>query len=169
VSTDPNAAGDASAKTTEARGDNQTTSTNPTSTAGVDRLPPADGRAPAAARDISGSWSLITQVESSSLARFSGLQLGYELQLRQTGARVTGTGRKVTENNKALSGRARTRITVEGTIQDDQLALTFTERGARRPARGTFNLLITDNDVMSGRFASDAAKSSGRVDAHRAQ
>ena len=97
------------------------------------------------------------------------MQLGYELQLRQAGTRVTGAGRKVTENSKGLSPRLRTRITVDGTIQDNQLTLTFTERGARRPTRGKFDLQLVENNAMRGRFSSDAAKSAGTVEARRAQ
>ena len=51
---------------------------------------------------MAGSWTLKTQVESSSYSRYAGLQLGYEIRLEQKGDRVTGSGRKVTENGNGI-------------------------------------------------------------------
>jgi transcriptional regulator with XRE-family HTH domain len=121
----------------------------------------------ASAKDVSGSWALATHVESSSYQRFEGLQLGYDLQLEQAGNRVTGTGRKVSENGDGIRSRVQTPISVEGTINGERLALTFNERGARRPTQGKFVLLLDDGGTMHGRFSSSAARSSGTVEAHR--
>ncbi len=141
--------------------------------------PPAESaKIPAASRpesvatsgsspDVTGSWSLATQIESSSLTRFEGLKLGYEMQLEQDGDRVTGTGRKVTENGNGIGPRAQTPVTVTGTIAGDRLTLTFVERGTRRPTQGKFVLMMDDAGTMRGRFSSNAAQSSGRVEAHR--
>jgi hypothetical protein len=106
-------------------------------------------------------------VESSSYERFEGLKLGYDIQLEQTGNRVTGTGRKVTENGDGIGSRVQTPISVAGTISGDRLTLTFNERGARRPTEGKFVLLLDDSGTMRGRFSSNAAQSSGTVEAHR--
>jgi hypothetical protein len=95
------------------------------------------------------------------------LQLGYDVQLQQTGNRVTGAGRKITENGDGIGSRAQTPISVAGTIDGDRLTLTFTERGRRRPTQGKFVLLLDESGTMRGRFSSDAAKSSGTVEAHR--
>jgi cytoskeletal protein RodZ len=117
--------------------------------------------------DVSGSWRLATTVESSSLARYSGLQIGYQLELKQNGNRVTGVGRKVAENDKALGGRAQTRITVQGSLEGNQLNLAFTERGTRRTTRGKFALMLDESGGMKGQFSSSAAKSAGSVEARR--
>ena len=119
------------------------------------------------APDVSGSWSLATRVDSTNLARFSGLQLGYEIQLEQEGDRVTGSGRKVTENSSGLRERSQTPISLAGTIEGDRLTLTFTERGARRPTRGKFLLLLDEGGMLRGRFSSTAARSAGTVEARR--
>jgi cytoskeletal protein RodZ len=119
------------------------------------------------AKDVSGAWTLATHVQSSSYAPFEGLQLGYDIQLEQRGNRVTGTGRKVTENGGGIGSRAQTPISLAGTINGDRLALTFNERGARRPTQGKFVLLLDEGGTMRGRFSSTAAQSSGTVEAHR--
>ena len=52
--------------------------------------------------NVAGSWTLKTQVESSSYSRYAGLQLGYEIRLDQNGDRVTGSGKKITENGSEI-------------------------------------------------------------------
>ena len=110
---------------------------------------------------------MATHVESSSLARYRGLKLGYEMQLEQEGDRVKGSGRKITENGAGIRAGAQTPVTVTGTIDGDRLTLNFVERGTRRPTQGKFVLLVDDSGILRGRFSSSAARSSGRVEAHR--
>ena len=117
--------------------------------------------------NLAGSWTLNTKVESSSVSRFAGLQLGYELRLEQKGDRITGVGRKVAENGTPINKRAQTPLSVSGTINGDRLTLNFVERGRRRPSRGKFVLLVDEGDSLRGRFSSTAARSSGIVEAHR--
>ena len=116
---------------------------------------------------MSGSWNLATQVESSSYSPYAGLRLGYEMKLEQAGDRVTGVGRKVTENGAGIGPRAQTPLTVRGTIAGDRLTLTFVEQGTQRETQGKFVLLVDDAATLRGRFSSNAAQSSGRVEAHR--
>jgi len=80
---------------------------------------------------------------------------------------VTGTGRKVTENGAGIGRRAQTPVTLTGTIDGDRLTLNFVERGTRRQTQGKFVLLVDDRGTLRGRFSSNAARSSGRVEAHR--
>jgi hypothetical protein len=120
------------------------------------------------AADLSGEWTLNTVVESSSLSMYEGLRLGYRLQLEQRGNAVHGSGRKILENGSAIGGGGQTPITVEGIVDGDRLRLTFTERGTQRSSSGTFVLFREGTDGLRGRFASDAARSAGRVEARRA-
>jgi hypothetical protein len=101
------------------------------------------------------------------MSNYEGLRLGYRLQLDHRGNSVRGSGHKVVENGKPISGNGRTPITVEGTVDGNRLRLTFTERGTRRPSSGTFVLYREGADGLRGRFASDAARSAGRVEARR--
>jgi hypothetical protein len=121
----------------------------------------------AAAPDVSGAWTLATRVESTSYARFAGLQLGYQIELQRDGDRVTGEGRKVTENGRQLRSKAQTPITIDGTVEGDRMTLAFTEQGTRRPTHGTFELQRDNDESLSGRFSSTAARSSGFVSATR--
>jgi hypothetical protein len=117
--------------------------------------------------NVAGSWTLSTEVESSSYVPFTGLQRAFELQLQQQGDRVTGVGRKVAENGDAIGSEAQTPISVSGTIAGRRLTLSFLERGAPRATQGKFVLLLQADGTMRGRFSSTAAQSSGLVEARR--
>ncbi len=115
---------------------------------------------------LTGSWRLATQVQSSSVARYAGLLLGYELQLEQDGDRVTGIGRKIIENGSGIDSHGQTPIAVNGVVQGDRLTLNFVEGGAQRSSQGTFTL-TRNGGLLRGRFTSDAARSAGTVEARR--
>jgi hypothetical protein len=119
--------------------------------------------------NVSGSWRLATHLERSSYPAFNGLHLGYELLVEQAGNRITGAGRKLTENGSELGPRAQTPITVTGTIDGKRLTLTFTETGTQRVTQERFVLLLEESGALRGRFSSTAAQSSGTVEAHRVQ
>jgi hypothetical protein len=116
---------------------------------------------------LEGTWTLATEIESSSLRMYEGLRLKYRVELRQTGGQVEGIGRKIRENGVSLRGKRQTSIAVQGTIDGGHLKLTFREHGARRSSRGTFNLVVKDAGVLRGSFASEAARSGGVVEARR--
>jgi hypothetical protein len=118
--------------------------------------------------NVAGSWTLKTQVASSSYSRYEGLRLGYEIRLVQKGDRVTGSGKKTTENDNDINPQGQTPLSLSGTIAGDRLTLNFVERGARRPTRGKFVLVLDDAGRLRGRFSSSAAQSSGLVEAFRA-
>lgn len=118
--------------------------------------------------NVAGSWTLRTQVESSSYSRYEGLQLGYEIRLDQKGDRVTGSGKKITENGNDIDRHGQTPLSLSGTIAGDRLTLNFVERGARRATRGRFVLILDEAGRLRGRFSSTAAQSSGLVEADRA-
>jgi len=129
---------------------------------------PAAPRPPQAARPtLSGSWRLTSHVVETSVPRFRGLILGYELRLEQDGDRLRGVGVKATENGRALSSRARTPIALDGVIDGETLHLAFTESGLARTSRGAFSLRLTEDRSLAGGFWSDAARSSGTVTALR--
>ena len=117
--------------------------------------------------NVAGSWTLRTQVESSSYSRYEDLQLGYEIRLEQKGDRVTGSGRKITENGNDIDPSGQTPLSLSGTIAGDRLTLNFVERGDWRPTRGKFVLILDEAGKLRGRFSSTAAQSSGLVEADR--
>jgi transcriptional regulator with XRE-family HTH domain len=120
----------------------------------------------ASERNVSGSWILLTLPERSRYAGLTGARHGYELHLEQDGERVTGWGRKVSENDRSTRSSAPTSMSVAGTIQSERLTLAFSERGPQR-AIGKFVLLLEGDTAMRGRFSSTAAHPSGIVEARR--
>ena len=123
--------------------------------------------ATSASHDVTGTWRLATQVESSKYSRYQGLLLGYELRLDQKADRVTGVGRKIAENGNGIYSRGQTPIAISGVIDGDRLMLTFVEGGAQRTSRGAFILQREQDGTLRGRFTSNAAGSSGSAEARR--
>jgi hypothetical protein len=86
----------------------------------------------------------------------------------QEGNRVHGRGRKISENGTPLPPAQRTPIVVSGRIEDGHVVLDFTETGASRTSHGTIRWRLTPEATgLEGRFASDAADSSGGSVAQR--
>jgi len=119
--------------------------------------------------DVSGRWDLRQDVQSTSYGPFSGMSVGYRLNLSQDGNRVHGRGFKTSENGVLLLPSQRSPIEVEGRIEGDQLVLNFTEIGRERTSRGTMRYRLGRNGAMQGQFSSDAANSSGSSSARRVQ
>ena len=132
---------------------------------GTDTTGRAASTAPAA--DLTGQWTLATRVETSNIRTYEGLQLGYRIELQQSGNRVTGEGVKTHENGRDLEGRGQTPIRVEGTLDGARLTLVFREQGTRRESDGKMILDIHEDGVLRGRFASSAARSTGTAEARR--
>jgi cytoskeleton protein RodZ len=116
---------------------------------------------------LAGPWTLSTRVDASSLAAYEGLELGYELHLQQAGTRISGEGVKTAENGRSLGRSAQTPILITGTLDGTRLTLSFTERGTQRASAGRMILDLHEDGVMRGRFSSDAARSTGHVEARR--
>jgi hypothetical protein len=75
--------------------------------------------------------------------------------------------KEITENGSDINPSGQTPLSLSGTITGDRLTLNFVERGARRPTRGKFVLILDEAGRLRGRFSSTAAKSSGLVEADR--
>lgn len=117
---------------------------------------------------LGGRWELTHEIEATSHAPYAGLRLGYRLTLEQDGNRVFGRGRKYMENGVLLPPERRTSITVDGRLEGQYLVLQFVEQGAWRTSTGTIRWLVSPGaGSLQGRFASDAAQSSGASLARR--
>jgi hypothetical protein len=114
---------------------------------------------------LTGQWSMNTRVESSALRRYKGLRLQYQLRLQQVGNQITGDGYKSRENDRPV--RTKTPITLSGDVVGDRVVLNFHETGTRRKSGGRLVLDRESEDVLLGRFSSEAAKSTGIVEARR--
>ena len=133
------------------------------------RTAPSAPSAPDApnAPGLTGSWSLTTRIEATDYEAFNNMNLGYRIQLRQEGDRITGSGLKWMENGKAIPDRSRTPIEIEGIRRGDRLELRFTERGSLRTSTGTFVMDVGTDGTLRGQFASTSANSSGSSIARR--
>jgi eukaryotic-like serine/threonine-protein kinase len=109
---------------------------------------------------VAGRWDLTHEAEST------GRAAGYRLTLQQDGNRVSGRGRKYTEDGVLLPAEQRTPIRVDGQIDGQYLVLNFVEQGAWGSSSGTIRWLIAPGSLQ-GRFASDAEDGGGTSVARR--
>jgi hypothetical protein len=127
---------------------------------------PADGAT--AVGPVDGRWDVDNEIQDSAHPAYRGLRLGYEITLHQHGRRISGEGRKVSENGAPLPPPRRTPILVTGERRGRMLRLTFMEQGAERNTAGTLEWQLGgDGDSVSGTFVSDAAGSRGSSSARR--
>lgn len=112
--------------------------------------------------DLTGLWLVVNTIEDTSHPAFEGLELGFRIFLRQNGKRVVGEGWKWRENGREIPEAARSPIRLRGTLEGRTLVASFVEKGERRTVRGRFSWFISeDGSEVGGRFADEAARSSG--------
>jgi hypothetical protein len=132
---------------------------------------PADkstaANAPTPDIDLAGSWTLTRNVESSRFNAFTGMSFAYRLQLQHQGGRITGSGRKITENGKDVDADAQTLVRVEGTLVGERLELRFVEGIGSQQRSGKYVLMVAQPNLLQGRFSSNAANSQGTVEVRR--
>ena len=152
-----------SERPTTSRDAQRVTSSTPTAR----RPAPAQRRTNPSAENLSGWWSVTNRVESTAYRPYENLNLGYRVKLTQNGDQISGTGLKWMENGRQLPRSQRTPIAVNGTVEERQLVLQFTEHGTRRTSAGKFMYVMSDTGVLEGSFTSDVALSKGSSRARR--
>jgi len=143
------------------------------SPAAVSTAPAADSTAPApvstaarAAHDLTGKWTVVNTVDTTSYQQFKNMKIGFDVSINQTGKTFTGKGKKISENGRSLPANSRTPIQLQGTIEGNRVEATFFEEGTGRKSNGRFVWRI-DNSGLTGIFATTAARSSGKSAARR--
>jgi S1-C subfamily serine protease len=115
-----------------------------------------------AARDLSGIWELRNTIHETSYAPFRGLELGFRVTFFQDREKIIGRGEKWLENGKRVPRSARSRILIEGTLEEATLNATFVEEGSTRTINGLFAWTVSgDGRELRGRFSDVEARSSG--------
>ena len=118
--------------------------------------------------DLSGEWTIVNTVNTTSQRSFQNLRIGFALSINQTGTTFTAKGRKVSENGRTLPASSRTPIELKGSIKGDLIEATFSEHGALRKTNGRFVWKIDRaGSGLSGTFASTAARARGKSIATR--
>ena len=123
---------------------------------------------PVVARDLTGKWNVVNNVQKTSYRSFQNMNIGFELTINQSGKSFTGEGRKISENGHSLPASSRTPIEVKGSIDGDRVEATFFEAGTLRKTNGRFVWRIDEaSGGLNGTFVSTAAGSSGKSAATR--
>lgn len=139
-----------------------TPETKPTKAVPIKTDPPTAAPTVSRALNLTGEWSMVNTIETTSFPQYANLRLGYHLVISQTGTEFTAEGEKLSENGRPMDESERTPIHVTGSVDQDGATATFVEEGLRRKTSGRFVWTITgDGNHLRGTFISAAAKSSG--------
>jgi hypothetical protein len=121
--------------------------------------------------DINGTWIVQTLTETTSLSRYKGMSLKYDVQFVQNGNIFKGTGEKTEEQEAGqpphdLEEKARTPIEITGTVTRSAIDAAFKEQGTERESHGEFHWKLKDGSG-EGTFFSTAANSTGSTSLKR--
>jgi len=119
-----------------------------------------------AAQDLTGKWTVVNTVDTTSYQQFKNMKIGFDISINQTGRTFTGKGQKISENGRSIPANSRTPIQLQGTVDGNRVEATFFEEGTGRKSNGRFVWRI-DNSGLTGIFATTAARSSGKSAARR--
>jgi S1-C subfamily serine protease len=129
---------------------------------------PSDARRTRAPVDLSGVWQLRNTIQETNYAPYRGLQLGFRVTLFQDGDKIVGRGEKWVENGRRIARSGRSRILIEGTLEEATLNATFVEQGTGRTINGWFSWTVSrDGKHLRGRFADGNGGSSGASSGRR--
>ena len=129
--------------------------------------PRVTDEAVAATPNLTGEWSVVNTVNTTSYQSFQNLRIGFAVSINQTGTTFTARGRKVSENGRTLPANSRTPIELKGVINGDHIEATFSEQGSQRKTNGRFVWKIDRAGGLTGTFASSAARTTGKSTATR--
>src|SRR5688572_29468544 len=85
--------------------------------------------------NLTGRWQVLHRVERSSLSRYIGLEIEFDVELIQDGQNVTGTGEKFTVGWELARREEASRLTLEGRVQNANVQLALSEKSPRNPDR----------------------------------
>jgi hypothetical protein len=113
------------------------------------------------AMDVSGAWVFSTTTRSG----MRGTSEHFHVELTQRGGRVYGIGRPVSESGAEIGKASKSPITIRGTMDAEQLTLTFRNSATARGAARTFVLRPEDDSHLRGNV--NASRASAAAEARR--
>ena len=114
--------------------------------------------------NLTGRWQVLHRVERSSLSRYIGLEIEFDVVMTQTGDKVTGTGEKFIVGWELARREELSRLTLDGCADNANIQLSIVELSPAHPDRKMVGEVIwkaVTADMLIGSFRVDAAGSSG--------
>lgn len=113
--------------------------------------------------DLSGRWRVIHKVERSTLERFKGMEIEFDVTLDQENGRVTGEGAKFIVDMEMIRRDEASRIALSGHVDGEEVTLELSEEAPARDREiaGEIRWTVVTEDLLSGTFRVDAAGSAG--------
>ncbi|MBZ8132758.1 hypothetical protein [Afifella sp. IM 167] len=114
--------------------------------------------------DLSGRWQVVHRVTHSALGRYVGLEMQFDIRLRQEGARLSGEGVKYRVGEELIAREEASVLEIEGRLEGEHVRLNIVERSPANPERcmrGAIDWEIVRPELLAGTFQVEAADSSG--------
>ena len=114
--------------------------------------------------NLTGRWQVLHRIERSTMARYVGLEIEFDVSLTQHGDKVSGTGEKFIVGWELARRDEASRLTLEGRVENANVQLAIVERSPKHPDREIVGEIIwkaVSPDTLIGGFRVDAADSSG--------
>lgn len=122
---------------------------------------------------LAGRWKFTVTYEDTSMKRFQGMQVTYQVLLVQEGLVLKGSGEKVSatppnQDTEEYDGPLRIPIEISGMVRRNyfspsQVAVHYKEEGVRRPTSTIHNLRYQNSRTLCGCFITTIANTSGTV------
>lgn len=122
--------------------------------------------------DLSGAWSVETEVLESSYSKYEGMKVYYDVLINQQGDQIIGTGEKIAEffygNKYEYEPDKRVRFDLIGKLEKrfiskDEVRVHYVEHGRKRDSSTILTLFLNDSDELKGHFLSTAADTRGTI------
>ena len=120
--------------------------------------------------DLTGRWQVTHQVQRSSVSRYVGMELEFDVELSQDGKSATGEGRKFVVDWELAPREEASTLSLRGSVGDGSVRLDVIERSPAHPGRemtGEIIWKVVAPDYLVGSFRMDVAGSSGTSKARR--
>ncbi len=120
--------------------------------------------------DLAGRWDVIHHVTQSRVARYVGLEIRFQVALRQDGTRITGSGEKYRVGHELIPSTERSLLAIAGSIEGGRVTLEIVERSPAHPDRdigASVDWQVAGPNLVAGTFRSEAGESTGRSRAMR--
>jgi len=112
-------------------------------------------------KDFSGQWKITCNIKASSYRLYIGKSTGWKVFFTQTGDKLYGRGEMTWVDDKEIPFSQHSPITMDGTVDGDEITLNYTISGERRLSYGEIKLMMDSDVLAQGTFSGTAANSSG--------
>ncbi len=117
---------------------------------------------PKSSHHLPGEWTVTSIVQQSDYTPYLGARIKWKMFITEHENEIKGTAEKVVYNDKEIPVAIRTKLEIEGTVENNRFSFHYTENGKKRETSGVMTAEFDDNS-FKGNFSQSAANSKGII------